>query len=234
MRWIGVVPSWEEQNKITINQDYMDSVERAGAVPVLLPITSDTRRMERFLDRVDGLLLTGGVDVDPAFYGEEKLPCCGACSEGRDRMEFPLCRMALERDLPVLAICRGIQVLSCACGGTLWQDLSVQSGSPLQHERSDAPAEPVHDVTVTPGTLLHAVAGSEVLPVNSRHHQGIRRLGEGLVPSATAPDGLVEAVEFPGKRFVLGVQWHPESLSGKMPVHQALFDAFVRAAETVS
>ncbi len=231
MRLIGVVPSWEEQNKITINQDYLESVYRAGAMPVLLPITSDLREMERLLDQVDGLLLTGGLDVDPSRYGEEKLPCCGSCSACRDRMEFPLCRMALERDMPVLAICRGMQLLSCVLGGTLWEDIALQAGSALQHARYDAPDAAVHEVSVKPDTRLHAIVGTDVLSVNSRHHQGIRHLGGGLAVSAVAPDGLVEAVELPGKRFVVGVQWHPESLSAGMPEAQAIFDAFVRAAE---
>lgn len=234
MRLIGVVPSWEEQSKITINQDYLESVYRAGAIPVLLPITADTDMMERFLDQVDGLLLTGGLDVDPARYGEEKLPCCGTCSACRDRMEFPLCRMALERDIPVLAICRGMQLLSCVLGGTLWEDIASQAGSTLQHARHDVPATAVHEVSVQSGSLLRRIVGTDTLPVNSRHHQGIRKLGEGLVITAAAPDGIAEAVELPGKRFVLGVQWHPESLSVKEPAHQALFDAFVRAAEAGS
>lgn len=231
MRRIGVVPSWEEQGKITINQDYLDAVWRAGAMPVLLPISFDAARLGRFLDQVDGLLLTGGVDVDPARYGAEKLPCCGTCSVCRDRMEFPLCRMALDRDLPLLAICRGMQLLSCVLGGTLWEDLALQAGTSLEHARYDAPTTAVHEVAVVPGSLLHTLTGAETLPVNSRHHQGIRRPGEGLVISAAAPDGLAEAVELPGKRFVLGVQWHPESLCSHTPVHQALFDALVRAAE---
>ena len=233
MRLIGVVPSWEEQNKITINQDYLDAVYQAGAMPVLLPITFDTQHLERFLDQVDGLLLTGGLDVDPSRYGEKKLPCCGTCSACRDRMEFPLCRMALERNIPILAICRGMQVLSCVLGGTLWEDIAVQSESTLLHARYDAPDTAVHEVSVRPGTLLHSIVATDVLPVNSRHHQGIRRLGEGLEITATAPDGLAEAVELPGKRFVLGVQWHPESLSKKTPAQQAIFDAFVHAVEAL-
>ena len=123
------------------------------------------------------------------------------------------------------------QVLSCVLGGTLWEDIAVQSESRLEHARYDAPDSAVHEVSVKPGTLLHRITGLDTLPVNSRHHQGIHRLGEGLIASAAAPDGLTEAVELPGRRFVVGVQWHPESLSKHDPAQQALFDAFVRVAQ---
>ncbi len=226
---IGVVPSQFEENKLTVNQDYVEAVLRAGGTPVLFPVTAGQEKISRLLDRVDGLMLTGGGDVDPAEYGEDKLACCGACSAPRDAMEFPLCREALARRMPVLAICRGLQVLNCVLGGTLYQDLAEQFGTALSHPRYEVPADPVHTVDVQPGTLLSSVTGEGSLGVNSRHHQGIKEPGKGLRISASSPDGLIEAVELPGDPFVLGVQWHPESLSGRYPEHQRLFDAFVRA-----
>ncbi len=229
MALIGIVPSWVEGNKITINQDYVEAVLRAGGTPVLFPVTDDRERLGRLLDRVDGLMLTGGVDVDPAEYGEGKLACCGECSAPRDAMEFPLCAEALARRMPVLAICRGMQLLSCVLGGSLYQDLAEQFGTALVHPRYDAAGDPVHTVTVRPGTLLSSITDKSLLDVNSRHHQGIREPGKGLRVSAVAPDGLIEGIELPDAPFVLGVQWHPESLSDRYPVHQKLFDAFVRA-----
>lgn len=229
MALIGIVPSWVEQRKLTVNQDYVEAVVRAGGTPVLFPVTSDLDRLSALLNQVDGLLLTGGVDVDPAEYGEQKKPCCGDCSACRDSMEFPLCRAALNRRMPVFAICRGMQVLSCVLGGNLYQDLSEQFGTALLHPRYDMPEDPVHTVEVKPGTLLFSIVGVPSLNVNSRHHQGVRKTGAGLNVCACAPDGLVEGVELPGYPFVLGVQWHPESLSDRYPEHQKLFDAFVSA-----
>lgn len=229
MALIGIVPSWVEQRKLTVNQDYVEAVVRAGGTPVLFPVTSDPDRLSALLNQVDGLLLTGGVDVDPAEYGEQKKTCCGDCSACRDSMEFPLCRAALNRRMPVFAICRGMQVLSCVLGGNLYQDLSEQFGTALLHPRYDMPEDPVHTVEVKPGTLLFSIVGVPSLNVNSRHHQGVRKTGAGLNVCACAPDGLVEGVELPGYPFVLGVQWHPESLSDRYPEHQKLFDAFVSA-----
>jgi len=230
MRLIGVTGFQPAPGKVGVNQDYMEAVLRAGGLPVLFPVTEDEGLLERLLDQVDGLVLSGGEDVDPRFYGEEKLPCCGTISPERDRMEFPLCRLALKRDLPVLAICRGVQVLNCALGGTLYQDIAEQFSKTLEHPCYDRPAEPVHEVRTEPGSRLHAILGSPVVQVNSRHHQAIRLPGKGLRVTGRATDGLPEAVELPEAHFVLGVQWHPESLSDRFPEHQRLFDALLRAA----
>ena len=229
MALIGIVPSSVEEKKLTVNQDYVEAVLRAGGTPVLFPVTDDRNRISALLARVDGLLLTGGLDIDPAEYGEKKMPCCGEVSVRRDAMEIPLCREALARRMPILAICRGMQLLSCVLGGNLYQDLAVQFGTQLSHPRNDVPADPVHEVEVKPDTLLSSIVGAGTLPVNSRHHQGVRALGKGLRISAAAPDGLIEGIELPDAPFVLGVQWHPESLSGRYPDQQKLFDAFIRA-----
>ena len=231
MALIGVVPSWLENGKIILNQDYADAVLRAGGTPLIFPLTADTERLSLLLDQVDGLLLTGGQDVEPAAYGEERKPCCTDCCPERDAMEFPLCREALKRRMPVFAICRGLQLLSCVLGGTLYQDLEEEFGSAMRHPRHEVPADPVHEVEVRPDTLLASITGAGPLGVNSRHHQGIKVLGQGLQINAAAPDGLIEGIELPGEAFVLGVQWHPETLSARYPEHQQLFDAFVKACE---
>ena len=229
MALIGIVPSRVEEKKITVNQDYVEAVLRAGGTPVLFPVISDGEQISALLARVDGLLLTGGPDVDPATYGEKRKPCCGDCSICRDAMEIPLCREALTRRMPILAICRGMQILSCVLGGNLYQDLASQFGTQLSHPRYDIPGDPVHEVEVRPDTLLSSIVGAGTLHVNSRHHQGIKVLGKNLQVNATAPDGLIEGIELPDSPFVLGVQWHPESLSDRYPDHQRLFDAFIHA-----
>ena len=232
MRLIGVTPSQDDQTgRITVNQDYLDSVLRAGALPVLLPLLNEEKALEEMLRRVDGLLLTGGADVGPRMYGEETLPLCGQTAPLRDQMEFALCRRALAMGKPILAICRGHQVLNCALGGALYQDIAAQYGDQLRHPRSDAPREAVHDVSVAPGSRLAAITGRARLAVNSRHHQAVKTLGRGLAVSARATDGLIEGVELPGHPFAVGVQWHPESMSDRYPEQQALFQAFAEACE---
>ena len=227
---IGVTPTQNDQNgQITINPDYMDAVRRAGGLPVLLPLYADEASLRAVLAHVDGLVLTGGADVDPALYGEEKLPCCGDLAPERDKMESALCRMALAMDKPLLAICRGHQMLNVALGGSLYQDIAEQFGTAIRHPRSDVPRTPVHAVAVAPGSLLHQAAGQDTLQVNSRHHQGVKRLAPGAAACGVAEDGLIEAIEVPGKRFVLGVQWHPESMSAVRPEAQALFNALVKS-----
>ncbi len=227
---IGVTPSCMEKKRVAVNQDYLEAVWRAGAVPVLLPLTTDEARLRHMLEQLDGLLLTGGEDIDPALYGAEKQPWCGPVVPERDAMELPLVRMALERDLPLLAICRGEQVLSCALGGTLYQDIGKEYGGAVRHPRQDLPRDPVHEAELAPGSLLRAIMGADRVRVNSRHHQAVRTPGSGLVVNART-DGLTEGVEAPLHRFVLGVQWHPESLCDRYPEHQALFNALVHACQ---
>lgn len=226
---IGVTPDVGENGKITINQDYLDSVTRAGGVPVLLPLVEDENAQAALLKRLDGLLLSGGPDVDPAIYGEEVLPCCGEINAKRDKVEISLLRKALKIGLPVLGICRGIQVMNVALGGTLYQDIATQLPGAIKHPCYDTPKDKIHEVTALEDSWVHRVSGLKRFSVNSRHHQGIKKLGKGLVATAYSSDGLIEAVDDPEERFVTGVQWHPESLSNRYKEAQALFDAFVEA-----
>ncbi len=230
MVYIGVTPSQTEGGRVTVNQDYLDAVWRAGAIPILLPLTDDESRLDHMLRQLDGLLLTGGGDIDPLRYGAEKQPWCGPITPERDAMEFFLVRRVMALDLPLLAICRGEQVLSCALGGTLYQDIEKEFGGEIRHPRQDLPRDPVHEAELMPGSLLCAVMGANRIQVNSRHHQAVRRPGAGLIISART-EGLTEGIEAPLHRFVLGVQWHPESLCDRYPKHQALFDALVRACQ---
>ena len=230
MLLIGLTPSLTEQTEqMTINQDYVDAVRRAGALPVLLPLLDDQKAWEAMIGRIDGLLLTGGADVCPESYGEEKLPLCGETAPLRDKMELYLCRRAVEEEIPILAICRGHQILNCALGGSLYQDIAAQYGDALKHPCYEQKKDQVHAVTAEKDSLLYKITGMETMRVNSRHHQGVKRLGRGLIVSARAEDGLIEGIELPGSAFVLGVQWHPESLSDYREEAQKLFDAFVEA-----
>ena len=232
MRLIGVTPDLDTPTgRLYLNRDYPEAVLRAGGLPVMLPLTAEESAWETMLNRVDGLLLSGGGDIDPALYGEERLPECGEAIALRDRMELALCRLALQRDLPLLGVCRGLQTLNVALGGSLYQDIGVQYGRQIVHPRHDMAREKVHGVRVEKGSRLYAVTGLTAFQVNSRHHQAVKALGRGLTASAWAEDGLIEAVEMPEKKFALAVQWHPEALSDRYPEAHALFRAFVEACE---
>ena len=214
-----------------LNAAYLHAVQQAGGVPVLLPPHLDAGARAALLDRLDGLVLSGGGDVDPERYGETPHPRTADVSAARDALEIALVHRALERDTPLLAICRGIQVLNVALGGTLHQDLPDDPGGPIVHTQAEPRARPTHAVKVMiEGTRLGAILSDAELAVNSFHHQGLRRLGDGLREVAWAADGLVEAVELAGDRFVVGVQWHPEAFWDRPQGFQPLFAALAVAS----
>lgn len=217
------------------NRDYFDAILRAGALPVLLPLTGDENILRGALLKADGVLFTGGGDIDPARYGEKPTLSAGISPE-RDETEFILMRMATELKKPLLAVCRGIQVMNTALGGTLYQDIGAEVPGSITHPRNDRPKEPVHGADVLPGTLLYGILGEEHIRVNSRHHQAVRTPASGVRVCCRAEDGIIEGIELPRSvhPFALGVQWHPESMAGRMPGSQRIFDAFVSAAEAVT
>jgi putative glutamine amidotransferase len=220
----------QEPEVFRLREDYVRSVETAGGLPLVLAPGRPEDAAE-VLGRVDALLLTGGADLDPKYYGEARHPQLGPTFEERDAFELALCREALRRDLPLLAICRGHQVLNVATGGTLIQDLpSQQSGGGVDHDPDTERAQRVHDVRIQDGCRLRRLLGQETVGVNSFHHQAIRDLGRGLVATGWSRDGVVEAVEDPTRRFVVGVQWHPESFWREEPGFRPLFRALVEEA----
>lgn len=227
---IGLVPLVDYQRESCwMLPGYMQGVEQAGGVPVMLPLTRDRGELERLAAACDGFLLTGGQDVAPALYGGADPGRCGELCPERDAMETALLALARAQDKPVLGICRGIQLLNAALGGTLWQDLPTQCPSEVDHHQSGNYASPIHTVALQPGTPLAELLGSAPLPVNSLHHQAVRTLAPGLAPMAVAPDGIVEAVYEPGRTFVWAVQWHPEFSWQTDANSRAIFRAFVDA-----
>jgi putative glutamine amidotransferase len=211
--------------------DYEEAVRRAGGDVRVLNYETD--RPADVVTEVDGILLPGGDDVLPLLYGAEAHAEFDAAEPGRDAYELELAKRAGDADLPLFAICRGIQVLNVARGGTLVQDIPSELPDAVPHEVRDTPFTIAHDVWVSEGTLLHDLLRERIdgdaCPVNSRHHQAVQKVGNGLVVSATAPDGVIEAVEDPSKRFCVGVQWHPENFY-RTGEFRALFEAFVTAA----
>ena len=188
---------------------------------------------ERLARGLDGLLLTGGGDIDPAVFGEARHPTVSEVAPARDALELSAARMALERRLPILAVCRGLQLLDVALGGTLFQDVGSDPGTQLQHSQQEPRHEPTHKVQVKAGSLLAETLGTDELEVNSMHHQAIKALGSGLTAVAWAPDQIVEGVEIMDpSRFVLGVQWHPEEMVNHSEPARRLFAALVHAARS--
>ena len=206
-----------------------------GAVPWLIPLLpSDEATLRAVYDRLDGLFLTGGVDVDPSRYGEPKHEKCGPTDPDRDAVELRLVRWAVTDHKPLLAVCRGFQVLNVACGGTLFQDVGSQYPAAIKHDYFPQPGGTpgrdylAHEVRVRPDTRLDRSLAAERVPVNSMHHQGIKALAPGLVPSAWAPDGLIEGFEGANGQYLVGVQWHPEELTAR-DGQRRLFTEFLAA-----
>jgi len=208
-----------------VGRCYLDGVVAAGGLPTVLP-SLDPARAAQVVDGLDGLLLTGGGDVDPARYGAETEPACGETDAPRDAWELALIAAARAAGTPVLGICRGIQILNVAFGGTLVQDLPSRGLD--GHDQIEQAGAEVHRATITPGSLLHRVVGTGSLGINTLHHQAVDRVGDGLVVTASADDGVVEGLEATADA-VLAVQWHPELLLDRPP-HQAVFDWLVRSA----
>ncbi len=196
-----------------LRENYFAAVRRAGGLPVALP--HEPEDAAAYLDRLDGLVVTGGsFDVDPALFGAATRHASVTTKDRRTDFELAITRAAVARDMPVLGICGGEQLLNVALGGTLIQHIPDEVEGALAHEQANPRTEPGHGVQVVPGTLLHRVVGADELEVNSAHHQAVRDLAPGLVVDALAPDGVIEGIEDPRRRFCLGVQWHPEYAIG--------------------
>jgi putative glutamine amidotransferase len=218
---------WSKLPWYAIRQNYLSAIAAAGGLPVALP--HEPHLAEAYLDRIDGLLVTGGAfDVDPSLYGGGPAHPTVALKSGRTAFELAVTRGALARDMPVLGICGGEQLLAVAFGGSLIQHIPDSIAAALAHEQPNPRTEPGHDIAVAAGTLLARITGAARMAVNSAHHQAVERPGPGARVNAVAPDGVIEGIEHPGHRFALGVQWHPEYSVD--PADHRIFDAFVEAA----
>ncbi len=219
-----------------MNQRYFLAATMVGAVPWMIPLfDDDLPTLRAIYERLDGVLIPGGVDMDPRQYGEELQSYTGNLDPARDRVELQLTRWALEDGKPVFGLCRGLQIINVALGGTLYQDLAIQRPELDKHDYFPTAGYGrtflAHNVSVVPRTQLAELFDhQEQVMVNSMHHQGVKTLGEGLVATAYAPDGLIEALELPDAEFVVGVQWHPEVFEMTDPHTRHLFGAFMAAA----
>ena len=231
----GLPSSW------VMNQRYFRAVVEIGAAPWMIPLLhDDLDTLRAIYENLDGILIPGGVDMDPETYGEAILPETGRLDPPRDCVELQLVRWAWEDGMPVLGLCRGAQVINVSRGGSLWQDIPSQwtnpaGGGTLMHDcyptKGFERTHHAHTVDLAAGTRLHAAMPRPSVPVNSMHHQSVNRVGDGLVVSAVAPDGVVEAVEGTGGAFMIGVQWHPEVFETHDPFTRHLFRDFMGAAQ---
>lgn len=229
---IGVTTSiTEDESILQLNRSYISALTHSGTLPVLLPATTEASAIARYASMCDGLLLSGGGDVEPALYGASTRWECGAVSPLRDAFELALCRKMLQLRKPILAICRGIQVLNVALGGSLYQDLQSEQPGCIAHRQKQLSCYTAHAVSVEPGSQLADILSVTTLQVNSLHHQAIKDVGEGAAVCATAADGIIEAIEVPELPFCIGVQWHPERLWDQpaTTIHARLFRSFAEA-----
>lgn len=229
---IGVT-AIEEKNGETLGRDSIDAVVQAGGIPVILTNFALEEDVGAILDKLDGLLLTGGHDIDPTFFGEEPIPGLGTVTPARDRFELAITKKALEINKPILGICRGCQILAVATEGDMYQDIYSQIDQPLlQHAQKSPTSHASHFIEIEKESLLHSLMKSEKLKVNSRHHQTVRSVKSPLFISAKSSDGIVEAIESKEHTYVLGAQWHPEcmAVAGDEP-SKAIFDGFIKACK---
>lgn len=227
---IGITCSFDhKEGRYFLPDGYVEAILGAGGYPVLLPGSANLSTVEPYLKKIQGLLLSGGVDVDPYHFNEEPAPGLGEIVPERDAFEIMLVKAALKEHMPVLGICRGIQVMNIAYGGTIIQHIPARAEKSLKHAQSAPRYHSTHSITVAEGTKLYRLFGSGKVRVNSFHHQAVKKLAPGFKVSAKAPDGIIEAIESTKHKFVLGVQWHPECMITHDTNARVLFQAFVKA-----
>ena len=230
---IGITPLYDDRlMSYWMIPGYMKGVQACGGIPVILPLTNKEEDMDEIMSRLDGFLITGGPDIDPRLYGEEVIIESGILTPNRDHTEMSVLKKAIALNKPVLGVCRGMQIMNVAMGGTLYQDLASQHPEDCDHTMPKPATKPYHEVDIMKDTPLHQWIGQDVLGVNTLHHQAVKDLAEGLKVQAISKGGdLVESFWAPEMKFYCGVQWHPEFLFQKYPEHKTIFQAFVDACK---
>lgn len=228
---IGITAAFDfEKATSNLKDDYYEAIIQCGAVPVLIPVTEEKSVWVEYLDICDGIILSGGPDVDAGYFGQNNMPYSREISPVRDSMELFLVQQALSVNKPLLGICRGIQVLNIAAGGSIFQDIYAENNSEnklIQHNQLAPRWHQIHSIGIVNNTCLHGVFRRENLKVNSFHHQAVREVAPGFIINASSEDGIIEAISNENKKFALGVQWHPENLWRKDKNHLKLFERLV-------
>lgn len=225
---VGILPLFDEKkDSYWMRPGYMKGIMNAGGIPVMLPFIENIEDIKQLSENFDGFLFTGGPDIDPTYYHEEKKENCGDLTPYRDTLESQLFKEVYALNKPILGICRGHQLLNVLCGGTLYQDLPSEYQSTITHRMKPPYDNKQHTVTLIEDTPLKSLLNKTILPVNSCHHQAIKELGNDLQPMAISEDGLIESCYAPHKKFVWGVQWHPELMCTEKE-SQKIFEEFIR------
>lgn len=217
----------EDKEQLRLKLKYYTSVREAGGIPVIIPALSDNDFIKNIVEHVDGILLTGGPDINPVFYGEESKPYNGKVINERDETEIAIVKMAMTMGKPILGICRGAQVLNTAMGGSLYQDIYVQTEAKFNHRQTEERNCATHEVEISELSTLKNIFGETKVKVNSFHHQAVKDVAPEFRAVAHSQDGIIEAIEYVGDNFAIGVQWHPEDMTKSYPEQSKLFEAFV-------
>lgn len=232
---IGVSSSFSgkpEAEQVTINQNYLEAVRHAGGVPLILPVDASEEELSLLISRCDGMVLTGGADIDPRLYGEEILNDSVSLAPVRDRGEKRLCALAEARGIPLLGICRGVQYLNVYYGGDLYQDIPSQLQTEVAHRMAEPYRRTCHRCLLEAGSPLRELLQTDEIAVNSHHHQAVRRVAPGFEVMARCDDGVIEAIWKPGHKFLWGLQWHPEKIWDMDEPSARIFQAFVDACRS--
>lgn len=218
----------QDDRAFFINQDYVQAITQAGGIPLLIPFLREPIMIQKIVEQCAGLLLTGGEDIDPFYYKEEPSPYLGKIIPERDEIELKVFDLFLQQNKPIIAICRGCQLMNIALGGSLYQDIPSEIQSVINHKQKAPRGYGTHTIDIKKGTLLYRIVGEEKIRVNSYHHQSVKKICPPLVSSAFSMDGVIEAIESKHHPFLLGVQWHPEGMSILQDKHAVkLFSSFV-------
>ena len=228
---IAILGAIDDDKIATLQGTYTSAIENSGGIPIIIPYTESDDVLTRYIEICDGVLFSGGCDIEPKKFGECTKETCGKIQLFRDALEFSFFKKAFEAKKPIMGICRGIQVINVALGGTLYQDIPTEIPSDIKHRQSEPNTLPSHEVKILSDTPLMELIGKERMTSNSFHHQSIKALGEGLEVMALADDGIIEAVYYNGENYVRGYQWHPERLSKTVSDNKLLFDNFINACK---
>lgn len=218
--------------RVGLNKSYADAIEKSGGILLMVTSGISTDDIDSLLNQVDGILVPGGADLNPSIYNEVKKEYTQKSDDERDELEQNIVKIAIQKRIPILAICRGCQILNVSLGGSLYQDIEQEKPDHIKHDyHHDGPRSLIaHSVSLTDGSLISKILNTKEAEANSLHHQGIKELGNGLMSAAVAPDNLIEAIELTDYPFGIGLQWHPEDLEN--PIWKKLFDAFVEVCES--
>jgi putative glutamine amidotransferase len=226
---IAILGAVDDDKTVTLQNTYTRAIEAAGGLPLIIPYTENEESIAEYVKICDGFLFSGGCDIEPRKFGEDTLPECGKIQLYRDYIELEIFKRAFDEKKPIMGICRGIQLINVALGGTLYQNIPTQISTDIPHRQTEAKNQPSHSVKIFSDTPLMELISKERMTANSFHHQSIKSLGEGLEVMALADDGIIEAIYRNGENYILGYQWHPERLFDTDADNKALFDDFISA-----